>query len=53
MCLNPGLTPEEARNLGKTATALLEGALLLAHSQREPLRVRHAGDCLKVLHTAP
>jgi len=51
--LNPRLEPQAARNLARAAMALLEGALLLARSQREPQRVGQAGEALKVLLAQP
>lgn len=47
--LQPQLKPAAALRLGKTAMAMLEGALLLARSQGEPQRVAHAAESLKLL----
>lgn len=47
--MQPELKPASARRLGKTAMALLEGALLLARSQGEPQRIGYALSAVKML----
>lgn len=47
--LHPDWAPHAAHSLAKTGIAMLEGALLLARSQRDPLRVKYTGQAFKTL----